>query len=46
MSVCCVWGRLWRVWGSDFVLFVREFCVGLGIERVLCVSEIGAGLGE
>jgi len=46
MSVCFVWERLWRVWLSDFVLFVREFGLGLGNERVLCVGEIGAGLGE
>jgi len=46
MSVCCVWERLWRVWGSEFLLFVREFGVGLGNERLLCLGEIGAVLGE
>jgi len=45
MSVCCVWERLGRVWGSEFVLFEREFGVGLGKEGVLCVGEIGARFG-
>ena len=46
MSVCCVWEKLCRVWGSEFVLFVREFGVSLENECVLCVGEIGAGLAE
>jgi len=27
--VCCVWESLVRVWGSEFVLCVGQFCVGL-----------------
>jgi len=46
MSVCCVWEKLLRVWGSEFVPFVREFVVSLENECVLCVGEIGAGLAE
>ena len=44
--MCCVWERLGRVWGSEFVLCVREFGVGLGNECVPCVGEIWVGLWE
>ena len=30
VSVCCVWDSLERVWGSECVLCVGEFGVGLG----------------
>jgi len=43
---CCVWESLGRDWGSDFVLCVRDFGVGLGNECVLCVGEFKAGLGN
>ena len=45
MSLCCVWLRLGLVWGSEFVLFVREVCVGLWNEFVLCVGDIFVGFG-
>ena len=41
-----MWKSLGRVWGSEFVLFLREFGVGLGKEGVLCVGENGACFGE
>ena len=43
---CCVWESLGRNWGSDLVLCVRDFGVGLGNECVLCVGEFKAGLGD
>jgi len=43
VRLCCVWDSLGWVWGSEFLLCVREFGVGLGNECVLCVGEIGAG---
>jgi len=30
VSLCCVWESLWRVSGSEFVLCVGQFGVGLG----------------
>jgi len=38
-----VWLRLGLVWGSEVLLFVREVCVVLGNECVLCVGEIFVG---
>jgi len=29
VSLCCVWENLGRVWGSEFVLCVVQFFVGL-----------------
>jgi len=43
VRLCCVWESLGRVWGSEFVLCVREIGVDLGNECVLCLGEIGAG---
>jgi len=37
VSFFCVWESLGLVWGSEFVLFLIEFGVGLGNEGVLCV---------
>jgi len=33
-----------RVWGSEFVLCLREFVVGLGIECLLCEGQFVGGL--
>jgi len=30
VSVCCLWDSLEWVWGSECVLFVGQFGVGLG----------------
>jgi len=30
VSLFCVWERMVCVWGSEFVLCVGQFCVGLG----------------
>ena len=43
LILSCVWESLGRVWGSEFVLCVRDFGVGLGNVCLLCVGEIGAG---
>ena len=43
VRLCCVWDGLGRVWGSEFVLCVREIGVDLWNECVLCLGEIGAG---
>ena len=43
LYLSCVRESLGRVWGSEFVLCVRVFVVGLGNECVLCVGEFGAG---
>ena len=33
----CVWDRLVWVWGSEFVLCVVEYCVGLGESVCVCM---------
>jgi len=43
VRLCCLWDSLGRVRGSEIVLCVREFGVGLAYECALCVREIGAG---
>ena len=46
VSVCCVWDSLVWVWGSECVLCVGQFGVGLGSECVLCVEQFVVGLWE
>ena len=41
-----MWESLGRVCGSDFVLCVGRFGVGMGNEFVLCVVEFKAGLRD
>jgi len=46
VSLCCVWDSLGRVWGSDFVLCVGAFGVGLGECVCAVCGRVWAGLGE
>ena len=42
VSIFCVWDRLLRVWGSEFVLCVGQFGVGLGeCVCAVCGTDLG-----
>jgi len=43
---CCVWDSLERYWGFDFCCVWESLGRVWGSEFVLCVGQLGVGLGE